>query len=404
MKMFLKLTNAILLMFVMLMVSCTDEQFLMPKIEPLASRSNAFELMVLYKLSGYYEVIGGTDCFGTKIAIKINSKYLSFFGNNSMHAVFELIDYSDSVLTFKGIYKNMQSSKIDRIIKLQLNLNNNNEKLELFVTFDVEEAKTLNLALIENLDKHSESVIFAHRAGAAEGVCFPAPENSFASLRILEAFGANGAEIDVRTTKDGIPVVFHDDNITPRTCNSKFCIGSISNFYFAHLRQYSKLYNGENIPTLEEMLNFIYDSTLIKYVWMDMKYAQVIKKVMKIQFDINEKAKNSGRNLIIYIGLPDETIMNEYLSNPLAKVCPSLCEIGPDEAIKAGSAIWAPRWTNGAEKSESMRLRELGIKTIYWPVNDVDVMNVILDKSASDGILTDYSPLAYLKCYEINNY
>lgn len=404
MKLNLKIIKEILIMFVLLLVSCTNEQFLMPIIEPLSLRSNSYDLMKLYNLSGYYKVTDGTDCFGSKVAIKINSKYLSFFGNNSMHAVLEFIDKSDSSLVFQGIYKNMQTSKIDKILNVKLDIKNTSKKLTLTVTFEGGEPKILILDLIEKLEQHSESMIFAHRASAAEGVCFPAPENSLAGLKIMEAFGANGAEIDVRMTKDRIPVIFHDDNITPRTCDSKFCIGSISNFYFSHLRHYSKLYNGENIPTLEEMLRFISDSTTIEYVWLDMKYVEVIDEVMNMQFEFNEKAQKAGRNLIIYLGLPDEDMLNAYTQNPLAKICPSICEIGPNETIKAGSDIWAPRWTLGAEKSESIRLRALGIKTIYWPVNDIDVMNVILNKSASDGILTDYSPLAYLKSYEINNY
>lgn len=48
-------------------------------------------------------------------------------------------------------------------------------------------------------------IVIAHRGDTRH-----APENSLASIRAAKQNGADFAEIDVRLTKDGIPVVFHD--------------------------------------------------------------------------------------------------------------------------------------------------------------------------------------------------
>ncbi|MBI3403543.1 MAG: glycerophosphodiester phosphodiesterase [Acidobacteria bacterium] len=59
----------------------------------------------------------------------------------------------------------------------------------------------------------SRSLVFAHRGGAAL-----APENTIAAFDTGIAFGADGLELDVRLSRDGVVVVHHDrllDRTTP---------------------------------------------------------------------------------------------------------------------------------------------------------------------------------------------
>lgn len=48
-------------------------------------------------------------------------------------------------------------------------------------------------------------LVFAHRGASAY-----APENSLVALRQALEMGAHGLEVDLRVTRDGVPVVFHD--------------------------------------------------------------------------------------------------------------------------------------------------------------------------------------------------
>ena len=49
---------------------------------------------------------------------------------------------------------------------------------------------------------------YAHRGASAY-----APENTMSAFRLGVALGANGIETDIRRTKDGVLVLFHDDNM-----------------------------------------------------------------------------------------------------------------------------------------------------------------------------------------------
>lgn len=51
-------------------------------------------------------------------------------------------------------------------------------------------------------------LIFAHRGASAEK-----PENTLAAFRRALALRVDGIELDVHVTRDGVPVVFHDDDL-----------------------------------------------------------------------------------------------------------------------------------------------------------------------------------------------
>jgi len=54
---------------------------------------------------------------------------------------------------------------------------------------------------------------FAHR-----GVAQAAPENTLGAFKAAAALGLEGIELDVRLSRDGVPVVVHDPNLTRLTC------------------------------------------------------------------------------------------------------------------------------------------------------------------------------------------
>lgn len=54
----------------------------------------------------------------------------------------------------------------------------------------------------------AKPLIIAHRGASAEK-----PENTLAAFRRALALGVDGLELDVQVTRDGVPVVFHDDSL-----------------------------------------------------------------------------------------------------------------------------------------------------------------------------------------------
>lgn len=96
-------------------------------------------------------------------------------------------------------------------------------------------------------------IIIAHRGASAY-----APENTMAAFKMAIEMKAKGIEIDVHLTKDGHPVVIHDNKLD-RTSNGK---GLIRDKTLKELKEldfgswFSADFKDQSIPTLEEALDF----------------------------------------------------------------------------------------------------------------------------------------------------
>lgn len=117
--------------------------------------------------------------------------------------------------------------------------------------------------------------VAAHRAYHTH-----APENSLQAIEHSISNGVDIIEIDVRMTKDGIPVIMHDQKVD-RTTNGK---GDIEKWTLAdlktlYLKKGDSLSN-QKIPTLQEVLEFSKGRAVFD---LDMKTDQVgqVLKVVK---------------------------------------------------------------------------------------------------------------------------
>src|SRR5690554_1471739 len=96
-----------------------------------------------------------------------------------------------------------------------------------------------------------EMEIIAHRGDMQH-----APENTMAVFRSAYNYKVDGIELDVQFTKDGVPVVIHDDKID-RTTNGR---GYVRLFTYEELQQFDagswfhKRFCGERIPSLFDVL------------------------------------------------------------------------------------------------------------------------------------------------------
>lgn len=93
--------------------------------------------------------------------------------------------------------------------------------------------------------------VIGHRGNSSE-----APENTVIAVKEAFALGADMVEVDVYLSRDGVPVVIHDETVD-RTTNGK---GSVSQLTVAQLKKLdagswkSLKYTHERIPTLAEVL------------------------------------------------------------------------------------------------------------------------------------------------------
>ena len=97
---------------------------------------------------------------------------------------------------------------------------------------------------------HLMGVLYAHR-GLHDNKT-NAPENSIAAFKKAVNAGY-GIELDVRLTKDNIPVVFHDANLK-RMCGDE---RKVCDLTFEELQQFTLLETGEKIPKFEDVLNTV---------------------------------------------------------------------------------------------------------------------------------------------------
>ena len=114
---------------------------------------------------------------------------------------------------------------------------------------------------------------YAHRGASAY-----APENTMSAFNMAIQLNANGIELDLRRTKDGKIVIFHDNEIDKKS-NKK---GKISDY------------------TYQELLNFDFGS------WFDLKY-----KDEKIVLFEDFAKKFLPKELTFAIELKEEKIEKE---------------------------------------------------------------------------------------------
>lgn len=91
------------------------------------------------------------------------------------------------------------------------------------------------------------------------GACGYAPENTIESIRTAAELGATWVEIDVKLTKDSVPIIFHDDTLE-RTTNGS---GLVAQTLYKDLEDldagswYADGFATAKIPTLEEAIDEI---------------------------------------------------------------------------------------------------------------------------------------------------
>jgi glycerophosphoryl diester phosphodiesterase len=136
-------------------------------------------------------------------------------------------------------------------------------------------------------------LIIAHRGASAL-----APENTFAAFRKAISDGAEGIEFDVRLSKDGVVVVFHDATLA-RLSNRKNLVSSLTAEELQKIdvgswftRRKTNHSNGdfsdETIPTLEQLLDFLKDFKGLIYIELKCREAEtekLVKAVCKIISD-----------------------------------------------------------------------------------------------------------------------
>ncbi len=101
--------------------------------------------------------------------------------------------------------------------------------------------------------------VIGHRGAAAY-----APENTIEGIHTAADIGVKWVELDVKLTKDDVPILFHDDDLE-RTTNGH---GLVAEITYEELKQleagswFSDSFAGIKIPTLEEAIDALIERDL----------------------------------------------------------------------------------------------------------------------------------------------
>jgi len=115
-------------------------------------------------------------------------------------------------------------------------------------------------------------LVFAHR-----GASHAAPQNTLAAFQEAARLGADGIELDVHLSADGVPVVIHNDTVNATT-DGHGLVGELS---LAQLKaldagsSFGPAFAGERIPTLAEVFEAVGRKLLINVELKAQKNATV---------------------------------------------------------------------------------------------------------------------------------
>lgn len=232
--------------------------------------------------------------------------------------------------------------------------------------------------------------VFAHRGFSARY-----PENSLLAFeRAIEA-GADGAEFDVQISRDGVPVVFHDENLVRITGTDAL----VKDLTLSELKQFDISYRFKDecpvqrIPTFEEYLSLVQKLDF---------FSNIELKTAIFEYDGIEQIVVG---LVRKYGLSERVILSSFNHYSLLRckaVAPELpcgvlyeCRIAePQEYCKRlGMDYLHPdyRFLNDEELGKYERA---GVMTSPWTVDREEDMRYLLGQTDIFAVMTNRPDVA----------
>ena len=398
-----------LLPFFVVMACGTDNTAILPRITPLPVGALPVPVLAKAPMEGVYEVVQGKERFGETVALRWRFRKLTIFSKDNYLILQSGI--KDSTLYMQGFWR-VPTSDANGTANLLIEKNSGARALlrglrppsfSIKGKFGNESNPGSRDVEFRFLRPFSAKVtnddfyIVGHRAGGRTSDRLPVSENSIEMISFTENYGSTGIEVDIRLTKDKVPVLYHDEDINIRLTVKGPINGPIGNFTFNQLTTFVRLIRGERIPKLEDALNYVVDSTRLEFVWLDMKEGkEALDLVIPIQEQVMKRAQQMGRKLEVLVGIPDDLVLNDFKSIPNFQSVPSLCEISPEEARNLNSKAWAPRWTLGTQNELVAQVQSEGREVLCWTIDLPAYISQFIQQGRFDGLLTNYpSTVAY---------
>ncbi len=216
------------------------------------------------------------------------------------------------------------------------------------------------------------------------------PENTLLAFQKAIEVGADGNEFDVHLTRDGVPVIHHDENLE-RTTNGT---GLIGDFTFDELRQldasarYAGLSAVQRIPSLREYFELINGIIIISNIELKtgiIHYPEIEQRVLALIDEFHYR-----ENVIV-------SSFNHYSARLFKTLAPDV-RIGILEeswlidpvgyAKSIGAECYHPEFHSLTEEIVQ-NFRENQIKINAWTINEETDMRKSIEMRL-DGVITNH--------------
>jgi glycerophosphoryl diester phosphodiesterase len=360
-------------------------------------------------MEGVYKVTSGSDMFGDYMIVKWNHNSFLFANNNGKHFILET-GHLDSVVFIQGYWRDGYSDATGLcsmyISKSEggttIVTGNGDQKIIIRGAYGNDNGlpdKTLTLEFVRPFSQkvmNSNFYILAHRSGGRNSDRLPVSENSIAMVKYTEKLGTTGVEVDPRVSSDGVAFVYHDADINIRLTQKGPLAGDIAQYTWLELSTLIRLIHGEKIPSVEELLTYVVDSTDLRFVYLDMKDAAAVPVVIPLELKAIQRAKDKGRDVMIVMGIPTTDVLDALLAYPDYQNVPTLCELSVDETRQANSKVWAPRWTLGTQNDLVQQMHNEGRIAVCWTIDTPSWIEKFLNEGNFNGLLTNFP---YVEAY-----
>lgn len=202
------------------------------------------------------------------------------------------------------------------------------------------------------------------------------PENTLSAVRRALEMGVDAVEVDVRLSRDRVPVVIHDETVD-RTTGGR---GRVRDMTVAELRELDAG-RGEKIPRLEEILDEVRGRGVL---FLEVKEREAAEPSLKL---VGERAMLEE---VLFISFVEEALLTIKASQPGAHV--GLIYARPGDGITAakrlGCEFVLPHYRLATERAIAFAHR-MGLLVVAWTVDDPQTA-AELKRRGVDGVASNY--------------
>ncbi len=243
------------------------------------------------------------------------------------------------------------------------------------------------LAYLDEPRERGAVLALAHRGGAGHPGLVGA-ENTLRAFRHATGLGYRYLETDVRVTRDGVLVAFHDDDLGRVTDRP----GRVASLSYAEVAG-ALIGGSEHVPSLQEVLEELPFARLN----IDLKTPQAVEPMIEL-------VESQGLHDRVCLGSFDELTIRRFrrgCSRPVATSCgllsTGLVRLVPGGRfwpgpVRGGGEVFQVPATRGpvrvVDRAFVRRAHAMSCQVHVWTVDDPDEMEQLLDLGV-DGIITD---------------